>query len=122
MPENLLDPKALETFRDLQGPDDPHFVRNFLTTVLAEIPPRLAAISQAIDQAKPITLASEAHALKSTCANTEIPLMTHLCAELEALAKAGKVDGALNLYHQLVELNNRLRIEIFALPEFQGQI
>lgn len=118
MANSLIQPSVLAGLRELQTEDDLHFVRDFFITVLATIPPRLEGIKQAIERSDFKMLVSESHALKSTCANTEIAPMTQLCAELEALGKSASVDGALQRYEQLILLSDRLRVEITALPEF----
>lgn len=120
MPVPLMSPEALAGFRDLQSPEDPHFVREFLKTVLSAFPPRLEGIKRAIAAADYVALAAEAHALKSSCANAEIRVMTTACAELEALGRAASLDGASERNRQLCELYEQLRAEIHALPEFAG--
>jgi HPt (histidine-containing phosphotransfer) domain-containing protein len=118
MSETLIHPHALVGFRELTTEQEPHFVKDFLTTVLAAIPPRLEKIRQAIGRVDSQALSFEAHALKSTCANAEIASMALLCTELEALGTSASIQGAAKLVSQLEQLNEKLKTEIHALPEF----
>lgn len=130
MSKPALDLEVIASFRDLQTEDDPHFLRDYLLAFLAPIPGRLAAIGEAIKNQDYPSLGAETHALRSSCANTGLALMTDLCDRLEQLGKnssinlvqLGKnssIDSASGLFEQLKAEFAQVKAEIDLLPEFK---
>ena len=70
-----------------------------------DVPARLAALREAVNDAGGPALAQAAHALKGAAANIGATAVAGLCGELEEMGRSGKLDGGPQLVSQLeVEL------------------
>ncbi|GAC1636928.1 MAG: hypothetical protein NVS4B8_01050 [Herpetosiphon sp.] len=78
---------------------------NILPKVIAlfrdDTPPRLAALRTAMLAGDAVTLMKQAHALRGSCANLGATYMAQLCADLEALGKAGEIGPSIALVEAL---------------------
>ena len=83
---SVLDPTIFEGLKELSG-DSPDFLNDYLTLFCAPIEGRLHQIEKAFTTHDFQTIQLEAHALKSSAANTGALTMSNLCGELEQLAK-----------------------------------
>ena len=83
---SVLDSTIFEGLKELSG-DSPDFLYDYLTLFCAPIEDRLHKIETALNSNDFQTIQLEAHALKSSAANTGALTMSNLCGELEQLAK-----------------------------------
>lgn len=90
----IIDPAALDSFRQLAGEHASLLIADLLNTYLEDAPGRLDKMHQAVQDADPNVLSDAAHALKSASANLGAKQLAGLCAEAEALGRAGSMDGA----------------------------
>ena len=88
-----LDQEVVARLRTLSS-DDSDFLGELASLYLDDAPSRLAAIREAIATDDPETLASAAHALKSSSGNVGAMRMRDLASSLESVGKSGTIDGA----------------------------
>jgi two-component system, sensor histidine kinase len=120
MAENLLDNEMLDSYRELGTPEEPDFLKKFLTTFIDAIPAHLERIDVAIKASNFEDLARASHAIKSSCLNIGAAAIVERCAKIEANGKAGELGDSAKLYGEVVELCGQLKAEIHALPEFRA--
>ncbi|MEW5719800.1 MAG: response regulator, partial [Chloroflexota bacterium] len=99
--EPILDPKVLDMFRKLQEPGAPDIIAQLIDLYLNELPDRLAAVRQAIENCDAARLAKAAHTLKGSSANMGARRAARACLELERCGKAGDLAKATDLVAQL---------------------
>lgn len=115
-----LDPETLESLRELQSPDDPDFLKNYLRLFMTPVQRRLDAIEDAIRNRNLELLQTEAHALKSSSANVGAIQMRILCADLEQVARGmSPLKNAPDLIRSLKQEWLRVKAEIESLPEYR---
>ncbi len=117
----LIDAETLESFREL-AEGDAAFIREYFTAFLAALPEHLGGIEQAIVTQDPTKLASSAHAIKSSCANTGVQSLREVCAKLEAMGCGGAIDASAGrtLHAEALRLHAILRAEVLTLPEMKS--
>jgi len=96
----ILDPKVIGDLRQLCA-NRPDLLRELLGLFQSDLPPQLAAITAAVAAGDAGQLRAIAHSVKGAAANLGALQLTHLCAELEKLGRAGTVAGA---HHLLLHL------------------
>jgi two-component system sensor histidine kinase/response regulator len=85
-----------------------------------QVPARLAALREAVNDAGGPALAQAAHALKGAAANIGATAVASLCGELEEMGRSGKLDGGPQLVSLLEVELVRVNFEIdLALKEAQ---
>lgn len=84
-----IDWAVLEGLRELQDANDPDLLQEVIDLFLGDVPQRLTALHDALDQEADDILAREAHTLKGSCANLGARPMADLSRALEARARAG---------------------------------
>ncbi len=89
-----LDTEVLASLRELQQGTDADIVREVTALFLADTPPRLDALRQALRRNDLPTIAREAHALKGSCAAVGARQMVGACEELEELVRATNLSEA----------------------------
>jgi HPt (histidine-containing phosphotransfer) domain-containing protein len=91
--DDPLDPEVVANLRSLgNGSDD--FLREVFTLFREDLPPRIRAMRDALDQHNPAALASAAHAVKSSAGNVGAVAVRQIAGELEALGMACTIEGA----------------------------
>jgi HPt (histidine-containing phosphotransfer) domain-containing protein len=85
-----------------------------ITHYLEDVPTRLAAMQDALQQGDAGTLARVAHELNGASGNLGVRRMRHLCVELQALGKAKDLTQAGNLLGQLVNEFELVRQRLMA--------
>ena len=93
-----LDGTVIANLRDLGGKE---LLDEVIGLYVDDAPSRLDAMRQALAANDPGTLASAAHALKSSSSNVGARHVRQLCADLEAIGREGRIDGAADLVHRL---------------------
>lgn len=97
----IIDPAALESFRQLAGEHASLLIADLLNTYLEDAPDRVDKMHQAVQDGSPDDLSDAAHALKSASANLGAKQLAGLCAEAEALGRAGSMEGAQEIVTQI---------------------
>jgi len=93
LPDDILDPAAIENLQEL-AVGDAAFLAELMDTFLADAPQLLADMRQAVERGDAARLRLAAHSLKSNSADFGAMTLSNLCRELEGLGRAGKLDGA----------------------------
>ncbi len=99
--EAILDPRVLDTFRKLQEPGEPDIIAQLIDLYLNELPDRLTAVRQAVENRDAARLAKAAHTLKGSSANMGARRAARVCLELERCGKADDLTRATDLVAQL---------------------
>lgn len=97
----VLDPSALDGFRQIAGEHASLLIVDLLNTYLEDAPGRVDKMQQAVNETNPELLSDAAHALKSASANLGAKKLSGLCAEAEALGRSGTMTGTLELVSQI---------------------
>jgi HPt (histidine-containing phosphotransfer) domain-containing protein len=115
----MIDPEILEGLRELQAEGDSTFVKTYFDSFLSEFEPRITGMKKALETQNFKKLAVEAHALKSSCANSGVDSIMILCKELETQGTEGSASGASERIKKVEELHKKLAAEIQNLPEYK---
>jgi PAS domain S-box-containing protein len=91
-----IDPAVLRRLVVSLGPAGRESVNGLIDTFLRHLPEQLAAMRSAIDQGDVAEVRRGAHTLKSNAASFGASALADRCRELEALAKAGALEGAVD--------------------------
>lgn len=116
----LLNPEILDSFRELQSDDDPHFVENYFTALLDSLSQHLIELKKGISVKDFGKIATHAHAVKSSCANAGITQISDLAGQLEKLGNDQADQISVDMYDRIQRLCDQVRVEILALPEFKS--
>jgi len=90
----VLDPAALESFRQMLGEQASLLIADLLSTYLEDAPGRVDNMQQAVLDTNPEALRDAAHALKSASATLGAKQLSLLCNEAEALGREGNMERA----------------------------
>ncbi len=104
----ILAPSALAALRKLVGEDDAA-LHELVQSFLDETPPLLAELHRAVETGDMGLLRRAAHTLKSSSLDFGAVDLSELCRQLEALGKAGRVQGAMDLVAQVDMEYGRVR-------------
>jgi HPt (histidine-containing phosphotransfer) domain-containing protein len=110
-----FDPNALDELRLLQDAKDPDFFVNFMTLFLDTVSDQMVKLEALTQKQDAEALRTEAHALKSTCANAGASRMAKLCERLE---QEMSHPNRKTLVGYLLEEAQAVRAEVLGLPEF----
>ncbi len=97
----VIDESILESYRSLQDDGQPDVVTEFIDVFLEDLPLRTDRLRQAVDSKNPVELKSAAHALKGSAGSVGAIIVSGLCAQIEAIGRAGSVAGTESLFVQL---------------------
>lgn len=92
-----VDESVLDSYRVLQEEGQPDVVTEFIDVFLADLPGRIEQLRKAIASGTAPAIKSAAHALKGSSGTVGAVMLSGLCGQLEANARAGSTDGALDL-------------------------
>jgi len=101
--DDLLDPARIEHLRSLQNEGQPSLVGELIALFIADAPGHVDALADALRAADAGRLRSIAHRFLSVTQNIGARRMSDLCAELEALARNGRLDAAPALISRLAQ-------------------
>ena len=96
-----IDAKVLQEFRDMAGEHAAEFLAEMIDCYLEESPKLLQNMSHAVANGDTAALWGAAHKLKSSSASLGAIILSNLCQELEAIARAGTTAGASEILLQL---------------------
>ena len=89
----IIDESILDSYRALQDDGQPDVVTEFIDVFLEDLPARIDRIQKAVASKTPVEIKSAAHALKGGAASIGAVLVAGICAQLEAIGRAGSTDG-----------------------------
>jgi len=112
--DQTLDPTVLDSLRNLAGAKAQELLNKIISQYLEDSPPRLEAISQAINDQDTDSLRQAAHGLRSSSANLGAVSLATCCKSIENLARAGKIPTA---DPTLTELNTEYQKATIALQQ-----
>lgn len=110
MDPTIIDPAALESFRQLAGEHASLLIADLLNTYLEDAPGRVEKMHQAVKDADPDGLSDAAHALKSASANLGAKQLASLCSDAEALGRSGSTEGSADVVSQISQAYETVRI------------
>jgi HPt (histidine-containing phosphotransfer) domain-containing protein len=108
-----LNPEGLARLRRTVG-EDPSVLAELIDTFLADAPRLLADLRQALDRGDTAGVRLAAHSLKSNGAAFGAQAFADLCKEMEAVGKAGVLDGADQLLTQIEAEYERVNAALIA--------
>jgi signal transduction histidine kinase/DNA-binding response OmpR family regulator len=109
----VLDPAALEQLREVMGGEAG--LTELIDSFLEDAPQLLADLRQALEQGDTAGVRRAAHTLKSNGADFGAMTFSALCKELEALGKAGTLDGAAALGVQAEAEYEKVKVALEAV-------
>ena len=115
----IIDDEMLQELRNMQSETAPQFVFDILSAFLDAGVGCVSRMGQALAHLDGSGVASEAHALKSSCLNLGAERLGHLLNEVEKLGKAGALPEVAARYPRVQSEFNQLQKAVHALPEFQ---
>jgi HPt (histidine-containing phosphotransfer) domain-containing protein len=104
----ILDPAVLTELRQFQGEGEPDIVQELAEAFQFETPSLLEALQEAVATEQPEQLKRGAHNLKGSSNNLGARTMAALSAELEAMGKQGRLEGARELITRLEQEYQRV--------------
>jgi len=101
---------VLDGLRDLQGEGEPDIVCELIELFLADVPPQLVALREAVQSGDILSVKRIAHTLKGGSGNLGVVRMAAICAELEAIGRCETLAGAPVWISRLEEEFERVRV------------
>jgi signal transduction histidine kinase/CheY-like chemotaxis protein/HPt (histidine-containing phosphotransfer) domain-containing protein len=92
--DDTLEPTAVEDLLKMKD-EEPDFLVSFIDVFFKDAPHLLSDMRSAVEQGDAAGLRLAAHSLKSNSAEFGAQTLSHLCRELEDMAKAGTINRAL---------------------------
>ncbi|WP_267278161.1 hybrid sensor histidine kinase/response regulator [Arthrobacter sp. CDRTa11] len=96
-----VDPERLAVLRELGPADGLGLLPAAAEAFQRDVPARLAALKQAVDDGGGPALQLAAHTLKGAAANIGATAVADLCQELEGMGRSGNHDGGVQLIRRL---------------------
>jgi HPt (histidine-containing phosphotransfer) domain-containing protein len=96
-----IDAQTFQELRAIAGTDVDEVMSQLIECYLEDVPQRLQAINQAVNQGDAHALKMSAHALRSSSITIGATFLSQLCAALEAMGRAGTTAEAAKLLIQL---------------------
>ena len=104
-----IDTSVLAGLRELREPDEPDPVNELIDLFLRDTPARVTSMEDAISRSDAPALKEAAHSLKGSSNNLGARRLSKICADLEHLAKDGKLGDAARLFGKAAEEYDRVR-------------
>jgi two-component system, sensor histidine kinase and response regulator len=105
-----IDHSVLDGLRDLQGDGEPDIVCELIELFLADVPPQLVALREAVQSGDMLSVKRIAHTLKGGSRNMGVVRMAAICAELEEIGRSETLTGAPVWISRLEEEFERVRV------------
>ena len=105
-----IDHSVLDGLRDLQGEGEPDIVCELIELFLADVPPQLVALREAVQSGDILSVKRIAHTLKGGSRNMGVVRMAAICAELEEIGRSETLAGAPVWISRLEEEFERVRV------------
>ena len=116
----VLSLEVLDSLRELQTEDDPHFVANLMTLFIDSLRANVTRIEEASLAGDVQTLKGESHSLKSSSGNVGATQVSALCQEIELRGKAGLAEDCRPFVAKLRIEAGRAIAAIENLPEMKA--
>jgi len=97
----MVDPSALDSYREVMGDEWESFVQSLVDTFIETTPQQLDELKRALDERDWETLKRIAHTLKSSAATLGAEQLVNICVEIEAFVKKDDLEGSGVLIAQL---------------------
>jgi CheY-like chemotaxis protein/HPt (histidine-containing phosphotransfer) domain-containing protein len=107
--EAALDRGALAGLRELQLEDGSDILEELIEMFVADVPPQLVALQEALEAGDGQFVERIAHALKGSSGNMGAVRMAALCTELEEMGRSGELAAAPGLVFRLADEFGRVR-------------
>jgi PAS domain S-box-containing protein len=104
----ILDPAIFAGLRALQEPGEPDGVAELAVLFLADTPPRMHAIRNAISTKNPSALQEAAHTLKGSASNLGAKRLAAVCQQIEGAARQGDTQAGSKLLTKLEDEYSRV--------------
>ncbi len=111
----VLDPRVIESLRQLTPPGEPDVLKEVLKLFLEDVPGRLARLRAAREAGNAVELQRVAHSLKGSSGNIGANAMLAVCRLLDELGKSGDVSSGSGLVESLDAEFARVKAEIHRL-------
>jgi two-component system sensor histidine kinase/response regulator len=105
-----IDHSVLDGLRDLQEEGEPDIISELIGLFLADVPPHLVALREAVQSGDILSVERTAHTLKGSSGNMGVVRMAAICAELEGIGRSETLAGAPVWIHRLEEEFERVRV------------
>lgn len=109
---DVLDPKVVDSLRQLTPAGEPDVLGEVLRLFIDEVPRRVERLKSAWQESNAVELQRAAHSLKGSSGNIGAHHMYEICKQLDERGKAGDFNGARHLLDSLVEEYARVEAEI----------
>jgi HPt (histidine-containing phosphotransfer) domain-containing protein len=116
----VLDEAAIEVLRDPGLGGDPEFLVEVVEAFLADTPPRLEVLRASLALGDGDGLGRAAHSLKGSSGNFGAARMQALCAGVERLGRAGRLDEVAPLVDLLANEYTRVATRLTELALVAG--
>ena len=116
--EPVIDVRVLEGIEELQQPDQPSLLGQVIALFLKSSREQRQQLAQATAGGDATSLWQVAHALKSSSGNVGARALADACARLEKQARAGELDDAEDMLHQVVREHDRA---VIGLHEYMSK-
>lgn len=111
----VLDEKVVLQLKSLQSPRRPRFFADLIAKYQADAERHVVSLAAAIEQQNAEVLKEAAHALKGSSRSVGASHVAVVCEHLEAIGKAGSVDGGAPLVSELKQKLERALVELRAV-------
>jgi len=108
-PNGSVDYSKLEGLRELQEEGEPDILEELIELFLADVPPQLVALREAVEAGDAHSVERIAHTLKGTCGNMGAVRMESICAQLEERGRSEDLAAAPVRVSRLEEEFGRVR-------------
>lgn len=119
-PSAAIDPKVLESFRDMVGENADIVLAEMIECYLDDAPKLVRAIAQAVHQKDAQKLRQASHTLKSSSATIGAIALSHLCQQMEVMSRIGNIEYALNNLPELEAEYERVKTALQVYDQPQG--
>jgi CheY-like chemotaxis protein len=99
--EDHLDHAVIESLRALQKEGEPDILANYVELFLADVPPRLASLWEAVERGDARSVEQNAHTLNGSCGSVGARRMAELCEELRGAGASEHLAGISDLLDRL---------------------
>jgi HPt (histidine-containing phosphotransfer) domain-containing protein len=110
--QDALDPKVIDSLRQLTAPGEPDVLAEVLKIFLEDVPKKIRSLQLAAEAGDAGQVARLAHSLKGSSGNIGATSMMDVCRRIDDLAKAGDLEGVTPLLPTLTDEYHRVELEI----------
>lgn len=100
-PDEVLDPKALNNIRSLQGEGTEDILTQIIKLFLDDTPDQITRLNQALESKDAGTVRNIAHSLKSSSANLGAMKLSELLKKLEENGRNNALDDSYEILHEI---------------------